>query len=73
MLDHIWHQSTQISRLAPTAWSFLSVNILEAVHMEPGEESHRQKLLVLESLYYLKAKNLVILPEALFLGAVQGI
>jgi len=41
--------------------------------MEPGEESHRQELLVLKSLYYLKAKNLVILPDALFLGAVQGI
>ena len=72
MLDHIWHQSTQRSRLAPTAWSSPSVNILEAVHMEPGEESHRQELLVLKSLYYLKAKNLVILSDALFLGAVQG-
>ena len=73
MLEHIWHQSIQRLRLAPIAWSSPSVNILEAIHMEPGEESHRQELLVLKSLYFLKAKNLVILPNALFLGAVQGI
>lgn len=72
MLEHIWHQSIQRLRLAPIARSSPSVNILEAVHMEPGEESHRQELLVLKSLYFLKAKNLVILPNDCFWGLYEG-